>query len=84
MGTLGTLMWRLGRPWGGSWVVPEVPRVGPRQSWGVRSGHFNALWGRMGLDKGAGGLLALISGAFDCVSLYNSAVFAALSAIYGR
>ena len=54
-GTLGALLWSLGRPWGGSWVVPGVSRVGPRQSWGVRSGHFKAHWGRMGLNKGAPG-----------------------------
>ena len=42
--SLGSL---LGGPWG--------PSGGARQSWGVRSGHFKAHWGRMGLNKGAPG-----------------------------
>ena len=63
----------LGGPWG--------PSGGPRQSWGVRSGHFKALWGRMGLNKGAPGCASTDFGAFDGVNLYDSAVFTALSAV---
>ena len=43
--SLGSL---LGGPWG-----PSGGRA--RQSWGVRSSHFKAHWGRMGLNKGAPG-----------------------------
>ena len=51
--SLGSL---LGGPWG--------PSGGPRQSWGVRSGHFKALCGRMGLNKGAPGRAGI---DFGCI-----------------
>ena len=41
-------------------------------------------WDRMGCNRaGFQGVLALISGAFDSVNLYDSAVFTALNAVWG-